>query len=588
MYEDTNSHVTSGRLSDIAGMETTTSIRTYTVAHKAPHAGAQRVQFPRLGEIHMFGDLGVRTGLNYARLEGQWYRPDEVFVADKAGWPADWEGRLILALALHARSTRRTPAYLEEIMDRVPSHLNERGYFGHVLAAGVNDEQQMAGHSWYLRGVLEHHALYRDQRSLDLAASVIDNLLLPSAGNYARYPIDPATRWQSSHWKLSKLQTKSAAHAETSDCGCAFIMLDGATAAYEALRIDALKPLIEEMIARYAQVDFRGINVQTHATLSGMRGILRMHRLTGDTAHLDLVKRMYDLYTGVAWTEAYGNFNWFDVPRWTEPCGIIDSFILATQLWMATGKSRYLADAHHIYYNAMSHALRQTGAFGTDTCVGPCGVLLKPMTYEVTWCCTMRGGEALTRATEYALMSDGDTLVLPFYHNLRATVALAGGTATVRERTGYPHEGTVALTLEKCDSDRPVSVRMFVPPGALNPRVTLNGALAPVSAANGMLTVVVPKPAGATVELAFDLPLRAEQAIGQATADGYFTWRHGPMLLGLDAEQEHSLRPDTALEDLGGGRYRVRESNVTLAPLHDIRRLTAPETSRQVLFKAPV
>ena len=65
-------------------------------------------------EIEMKGELGFRSILNYTRLEGQWYRPDEVFQADKHGWPGDWEGRVILALTLLAQSTHRTPVYLDE------------------------------------------------------------------------------------------------------------------------------------------------------------------------------------------------------------------------------------------------------------------------------------------------------------------------------------------------------------------------------------------------------------------------------------------------------------------------------------------
>jgi hypothetical protein len=128
----------------------------------------------------------VRLLANYARLEGQWYRPDEVFEADKAGWPADWEGRLILGLALHAQCSRRYPAYLDEILRRVPGRLNAKGYFGKVLEPGVNDEQQMAGHSWYLRSLLECRKLGLSKVVDPLIGSVVNHLLLPSLGNYAR------------------------------------------------------------------------------------------------------------------------------------------------------------------------------------------------------------------------------------------------------------------------------------------------------------------------------------------------------------------------------------------------------------------
>ena len=45
------------------------------------------------------GDLAYRMVKNYARLEGTEYRPEQIFDIDKNGWPGDWEGRTILALA---------------------------------------------------------------------------------------------------------------------------------------------------------------------------------------------------------------------------------------------------------------------------------------------------------------------------------------------------------------------------------------------------------------------------------------------------------------------------------------------------------
>ena len=76
------------------------------------------------------------------------------------------------------------------------------------------------------------------------------------------------------------------------------------------------------------------------------------------------------MYTSEAWTEAYGNYNWFGAPRWTEPCAIIDSFIVTTTLWKLTRDVQYLEDAHHIYFNALCHGNRINGSFGSDICTG--------------------------------------------------------------------------------------------------------------------------------------------------------------------------------------------------------------------------
>lgn len=72
-------------------------------------------------------------------------------------------------------------------------------------------------------------------------------------------------------------------HTST-DIGCAYILLDGATAVYEVLKKEdpelakELLPVLEAMLRNYFKIDFLGISVQTHATLSGLRGVRRFAR----------------------------------------------------------------------------------------------------------------------------------------------------------------------------------------------------------------------------------------------------------------------------------------------------------------------
>ena len=129
--------------------------------------------------------------------------------------------------------------------------------------------------------------------------------------------VDEADRYEDPRWILSHNQTKTTTHAGTSDCGCAFIALDGATAVYELLGDEAVVPLIENMIASYALLPREELHVQTHATLSGVRGILRYYRMTSRRELLDLAVRTFDLYKRKAWTDNYANYNWFGLPRWT-------------------------------------------------------------------------------------------------------------------------------------------------------------------------------------------------------------------------------------------------------------------------------
>ena len=329
-----------------------------------------------LENLTVFGELAMRAQLNYARLETERYWPETIFEMDQHAWPADWEGRTMLALTMHAKLSGRMPAFLDAIVDRIPGRLNEKGYIGPVYPDGVTHEQAMSGHSWMVRALVEYCRWRkpsdpkRAATALGILESIIENLYLPQTENYRNYPIDETERYDDPKWILSHKQTKTKSHSGTSDCGCAFIAIDGATAALELLQDDRLHGLVQAMISSYEKLPREALHVQTHATLSGVRGILRYHRITGEERYLELAKKIFDLYKTEAWTDHYANYNWFGLPRWTEPCAIVDSFIISQELWELTANDGYLRDGHHILYNALAHAERCNGAFGTDLCVG--------------------------------------------------------------------------------------------------------------------------------------------------------------------------------------------------------------------------
>ncbi|MEI8312837.1 MAG: hypothetical protein WCH98_18970 [Verrucomicrobiota bacterium] len=570
-------------------------------------------------KITIEGEMAVRAGLSMARLEGKWYRPDEVFTADTHGWPGDWEGRIILALALLGQATHREPAYLDEIIESIPRHLNEKGYLGNILPHGVSDEQQLAGHSWFVRGLIEYYNWKKDARVLPVIESVVRNLLLEAKGNYKNYPTDPETRFQDPHWVLSRLQTKTKAHAETSDCGCAFIPLDGVTAAYEFLRWPELKELAEEMIERFRTIDFVGLKVQTHATLSGIRGIIRMSVLEGNPGYLELAKEFYAHYKAEAWTEAFGNYNWFDHPRWTEPCGIIDSFMIATQLWQLTGESAYLTDAHYIYYNALSHGHRANGSFGTDRCVGAikaeANEFLTPINFETYWCCSMRGGEGFSRAIEYTYFLTGNNVFVPFFTKNQATWDFDAGTMKVRQKTHYPYQGLVEISVEESSLTGEVGLHLYAPSfGSPAPRVVVNGVEQAANVTDGFVTVTRQFAAGDKVEIDLQLkPYTRDLDNSKNSIPHAFKFMFGPMVLGIkppavkgQAEEDISeegadrklidfdylipepkaIPRDAELVEVGAGQFEVKGTGVLLAALCDVKDLTREDSMEQIVFKS--
>lgn len=566
-----------------------------------------------LADISIKGELAVRAGLNYARLEGQWYRPDEVFQADKHGWPADWEGRIILALTLLAQSTHRTPAYLDRIIALLPEHLNRKGYFGPIVPEGKFDEQHLSGHSWILRGLIEHYYWKKDEHVKQILETMLHNYILTAKGYYAQYPIDPATRFQDPVWILSKLQTKTKHHAETSDAGCAFILIDGVTQAYQLFRWPELKEFADEMIQRFMEIDLMKLHIQTHATLSSLRGILRLYELENDAAYLQKAQKVFDYYKDEAWTEAYGNYNWFGAPRWTEPCAIIDSFIVATSLWKYTGNPQYLEDAHRIYYNALCHGYRGNGSFGTDRCCGAQETednsFITPINYETYWCCTMRGGEGLTQAIEYNFFIDGDDVYVPFYNDCTATLRFNDETAVLEERSDYPYYGNTSFEVLKSSVKMAKKLKFFAPSWTQTEKITvyLNGKACKTSFDHQFITVESQLKTGDIIGFDLGLSVRTEDAVFKNSVKGYHKFCYGPMLLGYKTATAINSLEGNSFENYAESKYKpagklklaknvklvrqsksefaVADSSVILSCLCDIKDLTKEDSMRQLLFK---
>lgn len=141
-----------------------------------------------LSNITLTGELAFRLGRNYSRLEDPMYRASEIFQADKQGWPGDWEGRTILALCLHERISKRKAAFLDEILEALDAQWNERGYLKGICAPEAINEQQLSGHNWLLRGLLELYISRNEEKYAERARRIVENLYLPLLGKFPTYP----------------------------------------------------------------------------------------------------------------------------------------------------------------------------------------------------------------------------------------------------------------------------------------------------------------------------------------------------------------------------------------------------------------
>lgn len=341
-------------------------------------------------------ELEDRIKLNYRRLStGDYYSIGEIFSAKDYDWYADKEGRALLAFMCHYKLSGAVIPCMEQMLAQMDGYLNSDGYFGPIWQNEIH-EQQLSGHSWLLRGLCEHYEIFGDDFCLQAVRRIIENLYLPKRGRYSSYPVDRS---------LSKDGGVSGSQIGiidgwilSSDVGCAFMSIDGLSHAYKITKDARVKALLDEMTAVYLAIDKVSIQAQTHCTLTAARGMVRMYQQTGDEAYLSGAEKIATLYfEGGGMTASYQNLNWWGRPdSWTEPCAIVDSLMLAGELYKLTAKDHYRTLAARIYHNGLATAQRDNGGAGTDSVVveGGTDTLCMGM-YEAYFCCTMRLAEGL-------------------------------------------------------------------------------------------------------------------------------------------------------------------------------------------------
>lgn len=81
----------------------------WSFARKHLRKGMKKMKSIPLEKITVLGGLAHRLLLNSVRLESDIYMPDAVCRLDSGGWPADAEGRTLLALVRQMEATGREP-----------------------------------------------------------------------------------------------------------------------------------------------------------------------------------------------------------------------------------------------------------------------------------------------------------------------------------------------------------------------------------------------------------------------------------------------------------------------------------------------
>ena len=113
--------------------------------------------------------------LSFKRLsETKEYAFENIFQRAEYDWYGDWEGRALLAFACHYQIHGNIIPCMTQLVAALPEHTNPKLYFGPEFDGITADEQQLSGHSWYLRGLIKYAEAFNDELALKAAKSTVD------------------------------------------------------------------------------------------------------------------------------------------------------------------------------------------------------------------------------------------------------------------------------------------------------------------------------------------------------------------------------------------------------------------------------
>ncbi len=545
-----------------------------------------------LENIRPDGEWLKRTELNLKRLDEPDYSFEYASIQTPQA-PGDYIGRAILGQVMLWRALKRKPKNLDELVGRLPEVLNSQGYMGKAMDWDIIKELVIAGHNAFLRGLCEYYSLTGNKKVLGVINTVIENLVVPFCNEIKNYPnINPnvilegqqvALVWgRFGKWELS------------TDIGTIYLALDGITHAYQLIPSSKLKEIIERVIGKYYETDLLKINAHIHSSLSALIGILRFYETTGcnEQKYLQLVERIFDLYKTNAMTENYANYNWFERPEWTEPCAVVDSFILAVWLWKLTQKTKYLHDAHYILYNALWRGQRGNGGFGCDTCVGngdQMHLRVIHNLYEAKYCCTMRGAEGLVKAIEYNYFLRCNEIIIPFMASNVVNLNFYDGNIILKQTSGYPYETGMKIETIFSSSVSNKSIKVFIPNWIIKESINIYSTKKTIGYRfeNDFLVLDTKLDTGDIIIVDFKLMFRKLKAHNHKIANKYIRYFYGPIVLGYESLEKIRLQDSIEFEAIGGGLFEDKKRGIVLRPANNLIGLSKEEAMRhsiQVLF----
>lgn len=396
-----------------------------------------RVKFePKLN----FSQLSFRIGLARKRLTSypldqmdflltNLERP-ELCTSHAHWWTGDLSGRVLEALTLADGIDGKYDERLDELFSRILRFRQPNGLFGRYAqdSEPMRHEDSPISGSDKLFPALIHYFLYKgDYRALD-AALGIGEYLLEHKNAWLEFCFQPDRPVGNHCWLIEP-----------------FAMLYGVTG--DARYLDVIRTAMD----RFGRIE----GCHSHGFLTALRGMQRLALLTGDPSYNEMPERYRKMIRENRWESCTGDiYESFPFSVRNESCAVADWLMMNLYAAHSLDDDEAYAKSEHVLWNALYYNQIVTGGFGHRQMLSN-GYGTSEF-QEAWWCCTETSILALAEVARHTVTKIGDQIRINFL--IPGTYTLNG--VTVRIATGWPKSVDTIITIEGCQMDQSVRVRM--------------------------------------------------------------------------------------------------------------------------------
>lgn len=305
-----------------------------------------------------------------------------------------------------------------------------------------------------------------------------------------------------------------------------------------------------------------------HAVRAGYlySGVADVARLTGDTAYLHALTRIWDnmagrkLYiTGGLGSRAQGegfgpDYELNNHTAYCETCAAIANVFWNHRMFLATGEAKYVDVLERALYNGVISGVSLSGdRFFYDNPLESMGQHERQRWFGCA-CCPGNITRFMASVPGYMYATQGDDIYVNLYIEGRATLKTAANSVLLEQSTGYPWGGDVAVTVspEKEQAfalrlripgwaqDAPVATDLYTFTDKATPfHVRLNGRNVSTRMSDGYVTISRKWRKGDVVELSLPMNVRRVKANDHVEDDrGKLAIERGPIVYCLEGKDQ--------------------------------------------------